>query len=340
MSERLKAVAGHLSAGQRLADGGGAVTSNFCSGHLSPALHQSSYMYTASDVESVLTPEQRAFYEQNGFLVVKNVVPEEKIELYRDRFKDICSGKISTYGMTLMRDVAICKSEFVGNERAISKLQDFQWDDVLFGYCSLPEVLKYVKSFVGPNVMAMHTMLINKPPDPGTLTSRHPMHQDLYYFPFRPPNRVVCAWTAMQKIDRDNGCLVVIPGSHKGELLEHDYPNWEGGVNKMYHGIKNYNPEADSRVWVEMEEGDTVFFHPILIHGSGSNKTDGFRKSISCHYAASECEYIETEGSKQDKIAKEVQEIVRRKTRTKAEVSFKDIWKYRARLVCGQPINL
>lgn len=52
----------------------------------------------------------------------------------------------------------------------------------------------------------------------------------------------------------------------------------KGGVNKGYHGIKNYNPEKDHRVYIEMEEGDTIFFHPILVHGSGSNKTDGFRK--------------------------------------------------------------
>lgn len=52
----------------------------------------------------------------------------------------------------------------------------------------------------------------------------------------------------------------------------------QGGVNKMYHGVTNYNPEEHSRVWVEMDEGDTVFFHPLLIHGSGANRTDGFRK--------------------------------------------------------------
>jgi phytanoyl-CoA hydroxylase len=69
--------------------------------------------------------------------------------------------------------------------------------------------------------------LINKPPDPGTQSSRHPLHQDLYYFPFRPANRIVCAWTAMEKINRQNGCLVVLPGSHKGELERHEYPDWE-----------------------------------------------------------------------------------------------------------------
>ncbi len=51
------------------------------------------------------------------------------------------------------------------------------------------------------------------------MSSRHPLHQDLHYFPFRPEHRIVCAWTAMQTVNRENGCLVVIPGTHKGELL-------------------------------------------------------------------------------------------------------------------------
>lgn len=53
------------------------------------------------------------------------------------------------------------------------------------------------------------------------------MHQDLHYFPFRPADRIVCAWTAMEKVDRRNGCLVVLPGTHTGTLQEHDYPEWE-----------------------------------------------------------------------------------------------------------------
>jgi phytanoyl-CoA hydroxylase len=300
----------------------------------------SQYKYTADIASRLLTEEQRKSYEENGFIVIKNLVRKDKLDEYRKRFQEICSGKVSTFGMTLMRDVAISKAEFVTGERAISKLQDFQWDKVLFEYCGLPEVIEHVKCFVGPNVMAMHTMLINKPPDPGTMTSRHPMHQDLYYFPFRPANRVVCAWTAMQTINRENGCLVVIPGTHKTHLLDHDYPKWEGGVNKMYHGIVDYHPKDNDRIWVEMEEGDTVFFHPLLIHGSGTNRTDGFRKSISCHYAASECEYVETKGSAQDKIAAEIEELVKKKTRSHAQVPFKDVWKYRARLVCGDQINL
>lgn len=53
------------------------------------------------------------------------------------------------------------------------------------------------------------------------------MHQDLHYFPFRPVDKIVCAWTAMEKVNRQNGCLVVVPGTHTGTLHEHDYPEWE-----------------------------------------------------------------------------------------------------------------
>ena len=58
-----------------------------------------------------------------------------------------------------------------------SPLSLLQQDPVLFQYCSLPEILQYVECFTGPDIMAMHTMLINKPPDPGSKSSRHPLHQ-------------------------------------------------------------------------------------------------------------------------------------------------------------------
>lgn len=124
---------------------------------------------------------------------------------------------------------------------------------------------------------AMHTMLINKPPDAGAETSRHPLHQDLHYFPFRPADRIVCAWTAMETVTRENGCLVVLPGSHRGMLQPHEYPGWENGVNKMYHGIVGF--DGHNRVHLPMEKGDTVFFHPILIHGSGANRTKVLMKT-------------------------------------------------------------
>ncbi len=41
----------------------------------------------------------------------------------------------------------------------------------------------------------------------------------------------------MEHIHRGNGCLVVLPGTHKGELLEHGYPKWEVEKQKMNNKI-------------------------------------------------------------------------------------------------------
>lgn len=186
-----------------------------------------------------LKPDERESYEKNGFLIVKNVFEPRELERFAKRFEDIACGKVKVPGLTVMRDVAL-KDVKNPDVYVVNKLQDLFLDDELFEYCKFPKVLDYAEAFVGPNQMAMHTMLINKPPDSGELTSRHPLHQDLHYFPFRPADRVVCAWTAIERVNRENGCLVGIPGSHKGQLLVHDYPKWEGGVNKAYHGIQDY----------------------------------------------------------------------------------------------------
>ena len=49
----------------------------------------------------------------------------------------------------------------------------------------------------------------------------------------------------------------------------------------MYHGVHDFDPSSP-RVHLEMGPGDTVFFRPLLMHGSGMNRTNGFRKVCVC----------------------------------------------------------
>ncbi|XP_039249334.1 phytanoyl-CoA dioxygenase, peroxisomal-like [Styela clava] len=298
----------------------------------------SKYRYTLN-WNGILTKDQQQFFEDNGYLVIKKLVPQYEIEMYKKRFEEICMKQVTIPRMTMMRDVSIAKSEFVAGEQAITKIQDYYMDPVMFSYLHSPRILQYVEAITGPDIMAVHSMLINKPPDTGKKTSRHPLHQDLHYFIFRPEDRIVASWTAMQKIDRTNGCLVVLPGTHKGPLKEHQYPKWEGGVNKMYHGIVDYDENAP-RVHLVMDEGDTVFFHPLLIHGSGTNISQGYRKAISGHFASSECHYIPPEGTTHETLAKEVVGVAKKKFGDDVEVTFEDISSIRFQLVQGVRKNL
>jgi phytanoyl-CoA hydroxylase len=79
---------------------------------------------------------------------------------------------------------------------------------------------------------------------------------------------------------------VVVPGTHEGELLQHENPPDIEWLNAAYFGAKGVDEALARRVHLEMEPGDTVFFHPVLLHGSGRNRTQGFRRAISAHYAS------------------------------------------------------
>jgi phytanoyl-CoA hydroxylase len=321
---RVEKIVNHFSA----VDSNNCTLSNNCSGGVA-----SQYRYSINS-NNLLSQEQRDFYEENGYLLIKNLVHQEDLDRYKQQFIGISDGKIDRAPtMTMMRDIAIAKRKELG-EKSITKLQDWQDDEVLFSYCKHAEVTKYVEAIIGPSFKSIHTMLINKPPDVGMGSSRHPAHQDLWYFPIRPANRIVATWTAMQHIDRVNGCLYVKPGSHKQEeLYKHTYPN-DGVVNKAYHGIHTLT-EADGEkmLHVVMEPGDTLFFHPLLIHGSGRNNSSGYRKAISCHYAAADCEYIDVRGTLQQEIATEIEEMALKKQGLK--VDYVDIWKLKSRQIQG-----
>lgn len=60
--------------------------------------------------------------------------------------------------------------------------------------------------------------------------------KDLHYFAFRPADRIVGTWTAMQTVTETNGCLFVLPGSHvdPGKLLPHEYPEWKVSFFKSF----------------------------------------------------------------------------------------------------------
>jgi len=289
------------------------------------------FRYTLNN--PLLSQGQRKFFEDNGYLVIPHLIEDDILDACCQRFDDVCEGRVPRGSMTMMKEMSLAKTNAAG-QYLYYKLQDIVWDDVMSNYFLHPKILDYVECFIGPNIKAVHTMFINKPPDSGKLTSVHPLHQDLHYFPFRPADRIVAAWTAVERVNEDNGCLVVIPGSHKGKLLPHGYPKQQA-VNKAFHQVEGF--EDYPVVPLPMEKGDTVFFHPILVHGSGINKTKGFRKAISCHYASSECYYIDVEGTTQEIIAREVEQMV---TRKGFNCDFQDVWRYRSRLVRGEEHTL
>ena len=239
---------------------------------------------------AALTAQEHAAFGDAGYLLRSRLIDAEARARYDARFVELANGRAPLPdGMIAMRDVMVVKGavEPPTPVHGINKILNFEADPVLFGYAQDPRVLDVARQIVDAPVdsslYVITTNVFNKPPG---VDGRHPLHQDLRYFRLRPPEGIVAAWTALAPCTRETGCLAVVPGSHLGGLRPHGDPDWDY-VNHAFYGIDGVDQER--RVHIEMQPGDTLFFHPLLVHGSGRNRSEGFRRAISAHFASPRC---------------------------------------------------
>lgn len=139
------------------------------------------------------------------------------------------------------------------------------------------DVLKALLDGLEP--VAAQTMYYFKPPK----ARGQALHQDNLYLLVKP-GTCIGAWTAMDICDEQNGCLLVVPGSHKGNLVCNENT---ADTNDSFTPNHVPVPKGMKVVPVRMQPGDTLFFHGNLIHGSSANRhPTRFRRSFIGHYAA------------------------------------------------------
>jgi phytanoyl-CoA hydroxylase len=299
---------------------------------------EGAFVYTVDGVGS-LSQEQRLFYEENGYIVVKGLFSPEDIKKYDNRFVEICRNPSErATGLSIGRDITTAKAGIkINDEKHIHKINDFMDDGTFSSYPRHPPMVEVIKSICGDDVKCIQSMLINKPPHIGQ-TTRHPLHQDLLYFPVRPYNTICASWTAMVPMTRENGCLVAIPGSHRAEVLfPHGYPKWEkeGGVNKYYFGIQELPKDLPPLSYLEMDAGDTIFFHPLLIHGSGTNRSDNFRIAISCHFSSAKNHFVDPKAGMRGEYEKELEEQYNKIYKSQGQ-TYLDVWRFKSRSIAGK----
>jgi phytanoyl-CoA hydroxylase len=145
----------------------------------------------------------------------------------------------------------------------------------------------------GPNVALLQSMALMKPPK----TGEKRFHQDQAYFRLAP-SRVAAYWIAVDDTDAENGCMHVVPGSHKAGVAPHGAkvgldpsdPEYRrlnlGGV--YYSALQP--PAATDVVAVPMRAGDAVLFHGDLVHGTPPNASQSRRRfAVQLHYADANC---------------------------------------------------
>ena len=106
-------------------------------------------------------------------------------------------------------------------------------------------------------------------------------HQDERFIPTRDRS-LVGAWIAIDDATVENGCLWVLPGSHRNGYL---WPTRDHGEAGEFDGAdESYGFDERAAVPVEVARGSVVFFNGYLLHKSHRNRSDGYRRALVNHY--------------------------------------------------------
>ena len=159
-----------------------------------------------------------------------------------------------------------------------------------FGLITNSRLLDAVEMLVGPEIYSNPTQHVRiKPPEDcfardGTIVgeiAQTVWHQDLAtVMPEADRSRILTVWIAVTEATRENGCLLVAPGSHKRGLVTH-----------CHDPRANYSRQAiperlvgGRRVALEMEPGDVLFLTKLTMHASLPNLSEDIRWSVDLRY--------------------------------------------------------
>ena len=231
----------------------------------------------------MLSNEQIQNFRKDGFVKGSRVLSDEQVEVLRAETLRV----IDDHENNLDRDrKPVHVVNLTGNPEAkvwqILNIwegsQAFE-DFALFNPNIIEEVAQLmVAEMDAHEIRLFHDQIQFKPAQIGGVNM---WHQDSPYWPVLTPKDVqVTAWVALDDVDEENGCMSMVPGSHR----------WGDKVAYL-HSLKEFEGMPDSFeghdvrvVTCPVEIGTVHFHHPLTWHGSAANKSGRPRRAIALHF--------------------------------------------------------
>lgn len=215
--------------------------------------------------------EQRGFFERYGYVVVPGLFAADEVAAYRDHFMALRAQGPHPHDLD---GVDVTDSDPL--KRFPRMLHMHHWDEVSRRWLLDARLRDCWTSLLGSEPYAVQTMLYFKPPG----ARGQAPHQDNFYLAVKP-GTCGAAWLALDRADEENGCMSVVPGSHKWPLLCTERADTRISFTDVGVPLTPGNELQP----VVMEAGDVLFFHGNLVHGSFPNKSaDRFRRSLIGHF--------------------------------------------------------
>jgi len=158
-----------------------------------------------------------------------------------------------------------------------------RWDETTLDWLIDVRLRTRLTELLGAEPFAVQSMLYFKPPG----SRGQALHQDNFYLRAEP-GTCIAAWMALDRADVDNGCMSLVPGSHRWPLLCTE----KADTKVSFTDVTVPVPVGTPTYTAVMEPGDVLFFLGSLVHGSGPNTSDRFRRALIGHYIQGEAERV------------------------------------------------
>jgi len=216
-----------------------------------------------------------AEFDRNGFFLVEDLVSPADCDRFAERLQEYASGSRPVSGrIKLQREPAVERSGKVvpggGDIRKVSGLYD---DDLFRELITSEQVCGPLREILGTPLRLFRADALMKPPKVG---SEKGVHQDAPYWPIQPMSMWSC-WVPFDDATIDNGCLMVVPGSHREGPREHVHTQDDFVVPSDKYDI-------DAMETVPMKRGSGLFFHSLLLHASAANISGQPRRAVTMSY--------------------------------------------------------
>jgi hypothetical protein len=161
--------------------------------------------------------------------------------------------------------------------------------EMAYKLASNKELLDSVEALLGPNILLYNTSFVIKEPHSKAHIS---WHQDLTYWGFND-DKQVAAWIALSDATEENGCMHMIPGSHKGGQLPHR--TTKDSNNLLHHGQTIEGASEEQSRCIPLNAGEASLHHGWTMHTSYPNKSDDRRIGLTINYISTDMFQTQTE---------------------------------------------
>jgi ectoine hydroxylase-related dioxygenase (phytanoyl-CoA dioxygenase family) len=246
----------------------------------------------------MLTPPQIDAFHRNGFLDGGRILDDNAVEALRTDLDRVMQAGPDGFPEEGPRPALFRNLSWNDADRTVWQIVNI-WE-VAPAFRQLlyhPFIVTAIAQLTGASdLMVWHDQLLYKPPGNGGATR---WHQDAPLWPIIRPMTPVSAWVALDDVDEENGCMWMVPGSHRwGDQMAFLRTQVHLKHLDEFPHLRGFTPPADADVTAldpqsrPVKHGEVAFHHCLTWHGSPQNRSTRPRRAIAIHYMTGEARYV------------------------------------------------